>query len=95
MLLIFASTGNSYERLQPSANSGAYQCIGNEQKEAASCLTTLGGVLERFELKSPDGTASSYLLLASLIGAGIHGIQHKLVVPAQDKNNASYESEKP
>jgi len=81
MMAILCPTGNSYDRLQPIGFCGAFQCIGTENRRAAIRLFQDGNVIERFEVRNPDGTSNPYLVLGTLIGAGIHGIQNGSELP--------------
>ena len=76
----------SFLRLQPSHWAGVYACWGRENREAAVRLIT-GPVGDpeaaNVEVKCADLAANPYLLLAGLLAAGLHGIEHKLALPAE------------
>ena len=67
-----------YVRLQPHRWSGAMQCWGTENREAA--LRFIAGVSEttagaaNVEVKPVDGTANPYLAVGALLAAGLHGL---------------------
>lgn len=64
----------SYMRVQDGIRSGGtYACWGHDNRES---LVRVAGSLgnRRFEVRSVDGTASPYLTLAALLGAGMRGI---------------------
>jgi len=95
MVLILAPTGNSYERLRPSCWTGTFHCMGMENKEAAIRLVKEGSVLERFEIKSSDGCSNPYLLLGSVIGAGLEGLKNGCSLPPEvDVDPASFPEDK-
>ncbi len=68
-----------YERLQPHHWSGAMQCWGTENREAALRFiqgvtpTTAGAA--NIEVKPVDGTANPYLTIGSLLAAALHGME--------------------
>jgi len=67
-----------YERLQPHHWSGAMQCWGTENREAAlrfvqgSTEATAGAA--NIEIKPVDGTANPYLTIGALLAAALHGM---------------------
>lgn len=74
-----------YERLQPHHWSGAMQCWGTENREAA--LRFVAGVSEatagsaNVEVKPVDGTANPYLAVGAVLAAAVHGIEAKATLP--------------
>ncbi len=46
--------------------------------EARDCENGTNNRLRRLELRTPDGTANSYLLSAAIIACGLDGVQRKL-----------------
>ncbi|KAL8154344.1 hypothetical protein V2J09_012104 [Rumex salicifolius] len=76
---------NSYDRIQPDTWSGAYQCWGEENREApirTACPPGIpDGKVSNFEIKSFDGCANPYLGLAAIIAAGIDGLRKQLPLP--------------
>jgi glutamine synthetase len=77
----------SYLRLVPSHWAGVYQCWGRENREAALRLVT-GSVGEQdvranIEVKCFDLAANPYLVVGSLIAAGLAGIDGGARLPAE------------
>jgi glutamine synthetase len=74
-----------YERLQPHHWSGATQCWGTENREAA--LRFVAGVSEaaaasaNVEVKPVDGTANPYLAVGVLLAAALHGVETGASLP--------------
>lgn len=77
----------SYLRLVPSHWAGAFACWGRETREAAMRFVTgLAGTEKQaanFEVKCFDLAANPYLVVGSLIAAGLHGIVTGLTLPAE------------
>jgi len=67
-----------YLRLQPHHWSGAMQCWGTENREAA--LRFIAGTTDatagaaNVEVKPVDGSANPYLAIGALLAAGLHGL---------------------
>jgi glutamine synthetase len=77
----------SYLRLVPSHWAGVYQCWGLENREAALRLVT-GSSGEQdsranIEIKCFDLAANPYLVIGSLIAAGLAGIRDGAELPAE------------
>ena len=74
-----------YERLQPHHWSGAMQCWGTENREAA--LRFVAGVSDatagsaNVEVKPVDGTANPYLAVGAVLAAASHGIETAATLP--------------
>ncbi|XP_050228434.1 protein fluG [Mercurialis annua] len=85
ILAFTAPIPNSYDRIQPNTWSGAYQCWGKENREAAlrtACPPGISdGLVSNFEIKSFDGCANPYLGLAAIIAAGIDGLRKHQSLP--------------
>jgi glutamine synthetase len=77
----------SYARLVPSHWAGAYACWGLENREAAvRFITGSLGTRERranAEVKCFDASANPYLVVGSLIVAGLDGMQRGLKLPQE------------
>jgi glutamine synthetase len=77
----------SYLRLQPAKWAGAYACWGVENREAAIrfVASTAHGLNPpegaNVEVKCFDGSANPYLLVGSLIAAGLAGLDEGLRLP--------------
>ncbi|CAN8279088.1 unnamed protein product [Cochlearia groenlandica] len=85
ILAITAPLPNSYDRIQPNMWSGAYQCWGKQNREAAirtaSPPGTRDGLVTNFEIKSCDGSMNPHLGLAVIMAAGIDGLRQHLQLP--------------
>ncbi|CAH2064248.1 unnamed protein product, partial [Thlaspi arvense] len=85
ILAVIAPLPNSYDRIQPNTWSGAFQCWGKENREAA--LRTASppgapdGLVTNFEIKSCDGSSNPHLSLAVIMAAGIDGLRRHLQLP--------------
>ncbi|OMO73719.1 Amidohydrolase 2 [Corchorus olitorius] len=100
ILAFTAPVPNSYDRIQPNTWSGAYQCWGNENREAplrTACPPGIpNGFVSNFEIKSFDGCANPHLGLAAIIAAGIDGLRRHLRLPEPiDANPATLEGKLP
>jgi glutamine synthetase len=77
----------SYLRLQPSHWAGIYACWGHETRESALRMVTgMTGDQARaanIEVKCADLAANPYLLLTSLVVAGLDGIGRRLALPEE------------
>ena len=79
LMAITTPTVNSYRRIEPSGWSGAFQCWGVENKEAAvRAILDRGHKIRHFELKTIDATSNPYLALGAVIAAGLDGIRREL-----------------
>ena len=74
-----------YLRLQPHHWSGAMQCWGTENREAAlrfiagASPASAGGA--NIEVKPVDGSANPYLTIGALLAAALHGLEAGLRLP--------------
>ncbi|KAI6098629.1 hypothetical protein EDD17DRAFT_1770051 [Pisolithus thermaeus] len=70
----------SYSRMKDGIwSGGTWACWGDEHKDVSVRLTNSHSPQTRnFEVKTVDGTANPYLVLAGLISAGIIGIRDQL-----------------
>ena len=82
---IGSPTVNSYKRLQPGAWAPSVKGYGLGNRSAMvrvvehrTSLGASGRGAARLELRSPDGTANSYLLGAAIIACGLDGVRRKL-----------------
>ncbi|CAH8375263.1 unnamed protein product [Eruca vesicaria subsp. sativa] len=82
---VLAPLPNSYDRIQPNTFSGAYQCWGKENREAAirtaSPPGAPDGLVTNFEIKACDGSTNPHLSLAIIMAAGIDGLGRHLHLP--------------
>jgi glutamine synthetase len=85
LLAIGAPAVSSYQRLVPSHWAGAYACWGLETREAALRFVTGSAGNEQqsanLEVKSVDLAANPYLLVGSVLAAGLAGIEAGLTLP--------------
>ncbi|MET7300899.1 glutamine synthetase family protein [Embleya sp. NPDC005575] len=87
LLAIGAPGAASHLRLVPAQWAGVYRCWGLENREAALRLVT-GMAGERqhtanAELKCFDATANPYLVVGTVIAAGLAGIEDGLRLPVE------------
>lgn len=79
---IAAPTVNSYKRLQPGSprcgTNWAPACISHGHDNRTALMRTLH---DRFEWRLPDASANPYLALATLIAAGLDGVDRALELP--------------
>ncbi len=80
LMAITTPTANSYRRLQPQYWSGAYQCWGYDNREAAIRVPSNPTFPSptHFEVKTVDATANPYLALGAIMAAGLDGIKNQL-----------------
>ena len=79
LMAITTPIPNSYQRIKPHYWSGAFQCWGIGNREAAiRVIQEFDGKIKNFELKTVDASSNPYLALGAVIAAGIHGIVQKM-----------------
>jgi glutamine synthetase len=87
LLALGAPSVGSYLRLIPQHWAGAYQAWGLENREAALRLVTGTAGHEpgsaNFEVKCFDLSASPYLVVGSVLAAGLAGLEDKLQLPPE------------
>lgn len=87
LLAIGAGNPASFLRLQPSRWAGVWQCWGRETRESAlRFITGVEGTQEwaaNAELKCFDATGNPYLIVGSVVAAGIAGVQEELRLPPE------------
>jgi glutamine synthetase len=85
LLAIGAPSVASYLRLVPSHWAGAYACWGRETREAALRFVTgsVGSETQaaNLEVKSFDLAANPYLMVGSVLAAGMAGIEARATLP--------------
>ncbi|MGW5123461.1 glutamine synthetase [Streptomyces sp. NPDC004069] len=84
LLALGAPAAASYLRLEPSRWSGAFQCWGPENREAA--IRFVAGAPDadwaaNAEIKSFDAAANPYLAVGAVIAAGLAGIDAAATLP--------------
>jgi glutamine synthetase len=79
LMALTTPSPNSYRRIQPQTWSGAFQCWGLDNREAAVRVPTnpVGPSPTHVELKTVDATANPYLALGAIIAAGLDGIAYQ------------------
>jgi glutamine synthetase len=86
LVAVSAPSLPSYHRLQPHHWSGAFTAWGRENREAALRFVTGMGshrsVEANLEIKPIDGSANPFLVLGSVIAAGLDGIEREASLPA-------------
>jgi glutamine synthetase len=77
---IGSPTVNSYKRLQPGAWAPCVKSYGPSNRSAMIRLVEQRSPrgATRLELRSPDGTANSYLLAAAIVASGMDGVRREL-----------------
>jgi glutamine synthetase len=87
MLAVTAPSVASYLRLQPQRWAGVYRCWGLENREAAVRLVTgpadAPSGAANAEVKPIDPTASPYLVAASVLAAGLGGLDAGARLPEE------------
>jgi len=78
---ILASWVNSYKRLVPGYEAPVYICWANKNRSALVRIPAGRGVSTRMEVRNPDPAGNPYLQYASMIAAGLDGIEHRLDPP--------------
>lgn len=87
LMAITTPIPNSYRRIVPHSWSGAYQCWGVDNREAAiRVIREPDGEVKNFELKTVDASSNPYLTLGVVITAGLDGIKQgiELRSPVQE-----------
>ncbi|MDI6643779.1 MAG: glutamine synthetase [Methanobacteriaceae archaeon] len=79
LMAITTPIPNSYHRIQPQSWSGAFQCWGFDNREAAiRVVTEKDHSIKHFEFKTLDAASNPYLALGAIIAAGLNGIENGL-----------------
>ncbi len=73
---------NSYKRLVPGYEAPGHIAWSGKNRSPLIRIPAAGGEGTRIELRSPDPAANPYLALAVCLGAGLEGIEQKLMPPA-------------
>jgi len=87
LMLLFAPTWNSYKRLQPGSFAPTHVAWGVDNRTCALRVVGHGDSL-RFEHRVPGADANPYLVLAGVIAAGLHGVEHELELVPPTVGNA-------
>ena len=86
--LIFAPHQNSYERLVPGAHAPTSICWGYENRTTAVRIPAGNPAARRLEHRVAGGDVNPYLMLASILGAALVGIEDGLEPPSPITGNA-------
>jgi glutamine synthetase len=87
LMLLFAPTWNSYKRLHPGSFAPTHVGWGVDNRTCPLRVVGHGDSL-RFEHRVPGADANPYLVLAGVIAAGLHGIEHELELGPPTVGNA-------
>lgn len=87
LMLLFAPTWNSYKRLHPGSFAPTHVAWGPDNRTCPVRVVGRGESL-RFEHRVPGADANPYLVLAGIIAAGIHGVEHELELESPTVGNA-------
>ncbi|MEG6508944.1 glutamine synthetase family protein [Methyloligella sp. 2.7D] len=93
-MLAFAPHENSYRRFQPGTHSPASVGWGYENRTAAIRIPGGPGMARRFEHRVAGADANPYLVLASILGGALLGMEKKIAPPAPVEGNA-YDADLP
>ncbi len=85
--LLTNPTINSYKRLVPGFEAPCYICWGNANRSGMIRIPAPKENKTRVEIRNPDPTANPYLMLASLLKAGLIGINDKLDAIPENREN--------
>ncbi len=78
---IIASWVNSYKRLIPGYEAPVYISWANRNRSALVRVPAGTNLRKRFEFRAPDSAGNPYLQFASLLAAGLDGIDKKIEPP--------------
>ena len=79
LMAITTPISNSYRRIIPNCWSGAFQCWGIDNREAAiRVISEPDGTVKNFELKTLDASSNPYLAFGAVVAAGLDGIKCKM-----------------
>ncbi|MGX7372591.1 type I glutamate--ammonia ligase [Aerococcus sanguinicola] len=78
---------NSYKRLVPGYEAPVYIAWSQQNRSPLVRIPSARGNSTRIELRSVDPSANPYLIMASLIGAGLDGIDRELQPDAPTDRN--------
>jgi len=87
MTAILNPTVNSYKRLVPGYEAPTYISWANRNRSALIRIPTGRGKGARCELRSPDLSGNPYLQFATMLAAGLKGIEDKIVPPEPVEKN--------
>src|SRR2546423_13420451 len=91
LAVFLAPTINSYKRYAAGSWAPTTLAWGHDNRTCGFRIVGHGSAA-RIETRIPGGDVNPYLAFAALIAAGLHGIEHRLELPAPLEGNA-YESD--
>ncbi|HDR6127866.1 TPA: type I glutamate--ammonia ligase [Bacillus anthracis] len=80
-------TVNSYKRLVPGYEAPCYVAWSAQNRSPLVRIPVSRGISTRVEVRSVDPAANPYLVMATLLAAGLDGIKNKLTPPAAVDRN--------
>lgn len=86
--LIFAPHGNSYDRLVPGAHAPTAALWGYENRTVALRIPGGSHKARRIEHRTAGGDINPYLMLATVLGAALVGIEDQMQPPAPVSGDA-------
>lgn len=86
--LIFAPHGNSYDRLVPGAHAPTGICWAHENRTVAIRVPGGAPAAKRLEHRVAGGDVNPYLMMATVLGAALTGLEDTLSPPAPITGNA-------
>ncbi len=86
--LVFAPHENSYERLVPDKHAPTAICWGYENRTAAVRIPAGSPAARRIEHRVAGGDVNPYLMLATILGAALVGMEDELEPPSPVTGNA-------
>ncbi|MEZ5891670.1 MAG: glutamine synthetase family protein [Parvularculaceae bacterium] len=93
-MIFLAPHYNSYRRFQDGSHAPTRLAWGYENRTASIRIPNDSIANRRFEFRIAGADANPYLLMASLLGAVLHGVENKLTPPPATEGNC-YESDAP
>ena len=85
--LIFAPHGNSYERLIPGAHAPTSAAWAYENRTAAIRIPGGNPAARRIEHRVAGGDINPYLMLATILGSALIGIEDGMTPPPPSEGN--------
>ncbi|MFN3722888.1 MAG: glutamine synthetase family protein [Paracoccaceae bacterium] len=86
--LVFAPHENSYERLVPDKHAPTAICWGYENRTAAIRIPAGSPAARRIEHRVAGGDVNPYLMLATILGAALVGMEDEMEPPSPVTGNA-------
>ena len=87
LTLLFAPTVNAYKRLQPGGFAPTAIAWGRDNRTCPVRVVGAGPSL-RIEHRVAGGDANPYLAVAAILAAGLHGVEHELPLPPEQRGDA-------